>query len=93
MIQKDTLENIALLARLNFSESEAESFREQMGQILDHIEQLNSLDTSGIEATFSTVESGTPMREDVVEASPVYQHVLEHAPAHEDSFFVVPKVL
>ena len=94
MITKETVQSIAHLARLEFSDSETETFTHQLNSILEYMEKLNELDTSNIEATSHAVEIAGPMREDVVQKSDVIQGLLEKdAPDHEDSFFRVPKVL
>lgn len=94
MITKEMVASIAHLARLEFSESELPAFAEQMNQILEFMEQLNELDTSGIEATSHAVEIPCPMREDQVVESSVIETILEKdAPDAEAGFFRVPKVL
>ncbi len=93
MITKDTIHAVAKLARLEFPENQIDGFTDQLNQILGHIEKLNKLDTKSINATSHTIEMETPMRKDKVVESEVFKQVLEKAPAHEDNFFVVPKVL
>lgn len=94
MITKETVQSIAHLARLEFSDSEMETFTGQLNSILEYMEKLNELDTSQIEATSHAVEIAAPMRGDEIQESDVIRDVLEKdAPDHEDGFFRVPKVI
>ncbi|MFO1464656.1 MAG: Asp-tRNA(Asn)/Glu-tRNA(Gln) amidotransferase subunit GatC [bacterium] len=93
MITRDTVEKIAKLARLQLSESDLEKYTGQLNNILGHIEKLNQLDTSAIEATTHAVEVPNPLREDEVRTNQVIESLLEISPDHEDHFFRVPKVI
>jgi aspartyl-tRNA(Asn)/glutamyl-tRNA(Gln) amidotransferase subunit C len=93
MIARDTVEKIAKLARLKLSETELEKYTDQLNQILGHVEKLNELDTTSIQATSHAVEIPDPLREDKVVVSHVIEEVLKISPDHEDNFFRVPKVL
>ena len=90
--KKDVIET-AELARLEFQESELEKFTEQLGNILEYIEDLNELDTEGIEPTSHGVEIPTPLREDKVVQLITSEEALQNAPEKDDGFFVVPKVI
>ena len=90
--KKEVLET-AELARLEFKESELEKFTEQLGNILEYIEDLNELDTEGIEPTSHGVELTTPLREDKVVQLITTEEALRNAPEKDDGFFVVPKVI
>ncbi len=92
-ISRETVRRVAELARLEFKEAELEKFTEQLGNILEHIEELNELDTSNVEPTFHVLDISTPIREDVVEPWLSPDEALENAPNREDDFFSVPKVI
>ncbi|MBI2486542.1 MAG: Asp-tRNA(Asn)/Glu-tRNA(Gln) amidotransferase subunit GatC [Deltaproteobacteria bacterium] len=92
-ISKYTVRHVAELARLEFKEEELEKFAEQLGNILEHIEELNELDTSNVEPTFHVLDLSTPLREDVVEPWLNADEALENAPQREEDFFAVPKVI
>lgn len=66
---------------------------QQLGAILEYVENLNELDTASVESTFSTLSGGTPVREDIVRKSDVVQDVFAHAPHAEDDFFIVPSII
>lgn len=93
MINRDTILNIAKLARLELSEADIGKYTEQLNLILGHVEKLKQLDTSKIEATTHAVEVANPLRVDEVHPSSVIDDVLEISPDHEAHFFRVPKVI
>jgi aspartyl-tRNA(Asn)/glutamyl-tRNA(Gln) amidotransferase subunit C len=94
MITKETVASIAHLARLEFSDSEMETFTGQLNNILQYMEKLNELDTTKVEATSHVEEIGTPMRPDEVHPSDVIKDLLEKdAPDAEEGFFRVPKII
>jgi aspartyl-tRNA(Asn)/glutamyl-tRNA(Gln) amidotransferase subunit C len=93
MINKQTVEKIAQLARLKLSEADLEKYTDQLNSILGFVEKLNQLDTTNIEATTHAVEVPTPFREDKIIPKELIQKVLEISPDHEERFFRVPKVL
>jgi len=61
------VEKIALLARLDLSESEKALYQEQLSAILDYASRLNQLDITDVPPTASAVDLRNVMREDVVE--------------------------
>lgn len=92
-ISKDDVKHVAELARLEFEEQELEKFTQQLGKILDYIEKLNKLDTSGVEPTSHVQELSTLLREDKVDPWLTNDEALENAPSGEEGFFSVPKVI
>jgi len=92
-ISKDAVRHVAELARLEFKEEELEKFTEQLGNILEHIEELNELDTSSVEPTFHVLDISTPLREDTVKPWLSSDEALENAPHREEDFFAVPKFI
>jgi aspartyl-tRNA(Asn)/glutamyl-tRNA(Gln) amidotransferase subunit C len=64
-----------------------------LAEIVEFVEMLNELDTSEIDATFSTLESSTPLREDIPQKNEVVNDILAHAPKAKDGFFIVPKII
>lgn len=89
----DEVEHIALLARLDLSESEKEQYRNQLSAILEYAARLQSLDTSGIPPTSSVLPEHAALREDVIGNSLLVETTLANAPAKEKNQFRVPPVL
>ena len=84
---------LARLARLEITPEEAELFGGQLGRILDHVEQMNRLDISGIEPTAHAITVFDVIREDAVTQSLPKEVILANAPHNANGLFVVPKVL
>ncbi|MDQ7083314.1 MAG: Asp-tRNA(Asn)/Glu-tRNA(Gln) amidotransferase subunit GatC [Aquificota bacterium] len=92
MVDREWVERIARLARLKLTEEEVEVFQRQLGDILEFVNQLNELDTEGVEPYIEQSER-TPMREDVPGESLSQEEALMNAPESEGGFFVVPRVV
>ena len=84
---------LARLARLELTQEEIDLFGGQLGRILDHVEQMNKLDISGIEPTAHAITVFDVIREDGVTESLPKESILENAPRRANGLFVVPKVL
>jgi aspartyl-tRNA(Asn)/glutamyl-tRNA(Gln) amidotransferase subunit C len=84
---------LARLARLELTQEEIDLFGGQIGRILDHVEQMNKLDISGIEPTAHAISVFDVIREDGVTESLPKSTILENAPHNANGLFLVPKVL
>jgi aspartyl-tRNA(Asn)/glutamyl-tRNA(Gln) amidotransferase subunit C len=93
-IDNTLLEKLQKLSALEINDEKKEEIKSQLSDILEYIENLNELDTSNLDSFFSTLEGGTPLREDIVLQNPeVPQIILEHAPEAYDNFFIVPAII
>lgn len=92
MITIKDVEHVAKLARLNLTEEQTEKFSKQLGDILEYVEQLNEVDTQGIEPMAHSVPIYNVMREDEVVQDLTRDEILSNAPLEEDGYFVVPKI-
>lgn len=92
MLTPEEVRHIAQLARLGMTEEDAERFRTQLSQILEHFEMLKQLDTEGIPPTGYAVPLHSVMRADVVASSLPTDAVLANAPQHEEQSFRVRAV-
>ncbi|RBQ30209.1 Asp-tRNA(Asn)/Glu-tRNA(Gln) amidotransferase subunit GatC [Aliarcobacter vitoriensis] len=82
------------LSSLKLDESKKDKMKNDISQMLDFVENLNDIDVSNIEATFSTVSGGTPLREDISSQNlELSNHILNHAPKSENGYFIVPKII
>lgn len=89
----DDVDYVADLARLRFTDDERVDLVEQLNDILRYMEQLNTLDTTGVEPTSHVLNMKNVFREDVVEGSLSHEDALANAPAKHRGHFTVPKVL
>ena len=87
------VEHIAKLAKLEFTEAEKEKFTHQLNKILEYMEQLNSLDTSTVEPLSHVIELSNVFRADDVKPGVSTEDALKNAPARDEQFFKVPKVI
>jgi len=92
-VTKKDVEKIAELAKLKFSEQELESFTHQMNEILNYMEKLNELDTENVEPLSHPVEQTNVFREDELKPSLTTEEALKNAPAKDERYFKVPKVI
>ncbi|WP_404318935.1 Asp-tRNA(Asn)/Glu-tRNA(Gln) amidotransferase subunit GatC [Malaciobacter canalis] len=88
------IEKLAKLSSLEIDEQKKESLKSELGDIINFIENLNEIDVSNIDATFNTVEGGTPLREDIsTQDLQRAKQIIENAPKSEDGYFIVPKII
>jgi len=95
-ITRTDVEKIAELARLDLTGEETESFTQQLGSILGHIEKLKELDTSDVEPASNRTtgeDTDCALREDIVRPSLGSKVATENAPDAEAGYFKVPKVI
>ena len=92
-IDAATMKKIASLARIREPEERLEPLAREISGILTWIEQLDEVDTDGVEPMTSAVAAKLPMREDVVTEGGDPAKVLANAPKTDRNFFVVPKVV
>jgi len=92
-IDIETVRKVARLAHIREPEDRLAALASELSGILQWIEQLNEVDTDGVEPMTSAVALALPMREDVVTEGGDAAAVLANAPKTRDGFFVVPKVV
>ena len=88
-----TVENVANLARIQINDDEKQSLAGDLTKILTFVEQLNEINTDGIEPMTSVVTVDTPMRSDIVNDGMCPDAVLKNAPDRVQNFYGVPKVV
>jgi len=96
-INRDDVVRVAELAYLDLSESELETYRAQIDEILEYISKLNELDTENVEPMAQVLTddqtADATLRDDVVVPCGIAAEVLKQAPDPEPPFFRVPKVI
>ncbi|HUH83138.1 MAG TPA: Asp-tRNA(Asn)/Glu-tRNA(Gln) amidotransferase subunit GatC [Stellaceae bacterium] len=92
-LDKAAVARIATLARIKLPEAEQGALAQELTGILAWMEQLNEVDTAGVEPMSSVAAMALPMREDVVTDGNCRDRILANAPEAADGFFVVPKVV
>ncbi len=92
-LDRDTVKNIANLARIRVADDELDNLAGELSHIIGWVEQLNEVDTDGVEPMSSVVEISLPRRDDKVVQGDESERVLANAPDAKDGFFTVPKVI
>jgi aspartyl-tRNA(Asn)/glutamyl-tRNA(Gln) amidotransferase subunit C len=92
-VDADTVRRIAHLARIAVAEEEIEHLKGELNAILAWVEQLGEVDVAGIEPMTSVTPMQMKMRQDEVTDGGIAEDVVKNAPASEDNFFLVPKVV
>lgn len=93
IISDETIEYVGILAKLELSEEEKEQAKKDMGNMLDYIDMLNSLDTEGVEPMSHVFSVHNVFREDVVVNGDERDKILANAPEKKDGAFKVPKTV
>lgn len=92
-ITRDDVAHVAKLARLSVSDEELDLFTGQLGAVLEHADDVASLDTAGVRPTAHPLPLENVLRDDEPRPSLDRAEVLAAAPAVEDNRFRVPPVL
>ena len=88
-----TVRRIAHLARITVEDGEIEHLRGEINSILGFVEQLKEVNVEGVEPMTSVTPMAMKKRQDVVTDGGIAQDIVRNAPATEDHFFLVPKVV
>ena len=92
-VDEATVRRIARLARIKITDAEAKGLESELTGILDWVKMLDEVDTAGVEPMTRVVPIELRQREDKVTDGEMADAVTKNAPAVEDNFFVVPKVV
>lgn len=92
-IDSETLRKIAHLARLEFEPGSEQGMIRDLTEILDWVEQLNEVDTEGVEPLTNMSHEINNLREDEAGEPLDHERALKNAPKKDDHFFRVPKVI
>ena len=87
------VDKLANLARLKFDASEKESIKNDLQKMIQFVEKLNELDTTGVEPLLHMSNNVNVLRADEVKGSISREAGLQNAAVHDDQFFKVPKVI
>lgn len=94
MLTREEVEKIAKLAKLSFDESQIQTFTHQLGNILDFVEQLQEVDTEGIEETSQVTGLTNVQQADEIQPCPYMKELLQCSPhAIEQESIKIPKIM
>jgi aspartyl-tRNA(Asn)/glutamyl-tRNA(Gln) amidotransferase subunit C len=92
-VDTDTVRRVAHLARIAVADDEVQPLQDELNAILAFVEQLGEVDVTGVEPMTSVTPMAMKMRKDEVTDGGIADAIVENAPAREDHFFLVPKVV
>jgi len=91
---RELLAKLEKLSHLYIADEKRDEVVSQLSDILAYVDNLSELDTSSLDSYFSTIEGGTPLREDIpISSKEVTESILKNAPQSEDDFFIVPAII
>lgn len=92
-ISEETMDYVGILAKLELSAEEKKAAKQDMEKMLEYIDTLNELDTSGVEPMSHVFPVSNVFREDVVTNGDYQEQTLENAPLKKENYFEVPKTI
>jgi len=92
-LTREEVQRVALLARLRLTREEEDRLAEQLGNILEYMTTLERVDTSGIEPMAHALDMVNALRDDRVTNEPNTEALQVNAPAADEDFFRVPKII
>lgn len=92
-VDAETVRRVAHLARIAVAEDEVEALQGELNAMLALFEQLGEVNVDGVEPMTSVTPMRMKMRSDEVTDGEIANAVIGNAPAREDHFFLVPKVV
>ncbi len=87
------IDKLATLARLQFDDDQKAGFKKDLQKMIQFVEKLNELDTTGVSPLLHMSDNVNVLRDDEVSGSISRIDGLKNAPLHDDEFFKVPKVI
>ena len=92
-MDKKTVTTISYLSRLKIDDEKEEKIIEDLDNIIKFVDQLNIIDTSDVAPLTNPLEKTAKTRKDIVTAKNLKKDLLEVAPASNDDYFLVPRVV
>ena len=92
-VNDELVNNLAKLSRLQFNEQEKEIIKKDLQRMIEFVDKLKELDTTGVAPLLHMTSSVNVLREDVVQGSISREDALKNAPETDGVFFKVPKVI
>jgi aspartyl-tRNA(Asn)/glutamyl-tRNA(Gln) amidotransferase subunit C len=92
-VDSATVRRIAHLARIRVSENDVPHLQDELNAILAFVEELGTVDVEGVEPMTSVMPMAMKKRADIVTDGSIPDKIVANAPASDDHFFVVPKVV
>ena len=92
-ITEEQVRHVARLSRLELTDQQIHTFAEQLGDVLEHVAKLESVDVEGVEPMAHALDLANVLRDDAEKQGLTNEQALANAPDAGPPFFKVPKVL
>jgi len=93
-IDNTTIDKLAKLSSLTIEDDRKEGLGKELEDIVTFVENLNEIDVSHVDATFTTIEGGQPLREDnSFKEDGLSDRIMQNAPKSADNHFIVPTII
>jgi aspartyl-tRNA(Asn)/glutamyl-tRNA(Gln) amidotransferase subunit C len=93
-IDNTTVDKLAKLSSLEISDDRKEIIGQELADIVEFVENLNEIDVSHVDATFTTIEGGQQLREDTSSTdNELTKRIMANAPKKENGSFIVPTII
>jgi len=93
-IDNTTINKLAKLSSLTIEEDRKKALGKELEDIVTFVENLNEIDVSHVDATFTTIEGGQPLREDnSFKEDGLSDRIMNNAPKSADNHFIVPTII
>jgi len=94
LIDNTTIDKLAKLSSLTIDDSKKDKLAQELEEIVGFVENLNEIDVSSVNATFTTISGGQPLREDhAFKEDGLSQRIMENAPKSSENYFIVPTII
>ncbi len=92
-LTRESVQRVAILARLRLTADEESELTGQLDHILAYMDKLNELDTANVELFNHDIDNSSALRDDKVTNQPNTDALLANAPDRDETFFKVPKII
>ena len=92
-INKDQIKYLSLLSRMNIQESEISDIEEKLTKIIDFVDQLQSIDTDGVQPMAHPLNQSQRLRADNVIEENIRDKIQKNTKSTERGMYIVPKVI
>jgi aspartyl-tRNA(Asn)/glutamyl-tRNA(Gln) amidotransferase subunit C len=93
-IDNTTVDKLAKLSSLTIDEDKKQIIADELADIVEFVENLNDIDVSHVDATFTTIEGGQPLRKDnSFKEDGLTQRIMANAPKSDNNHFIVPTII
>ncbi|MEA3499007.1 MAG: Asp-tRNA(Asn)/Glu-tRNA(Gln) amidotransferase subunit GatC [Campylobacterota bacterium] len=94
IIDNTTVDKLAKLSSLDIDDEKKDLIGKELADIVKFVENLNEIDVSSVDATFTTISGGQPLREDISsKIDGEAESIMKNSPKTEENCFVVPAII